>query len=132
VPSLLSVTDPIVPVPEALVTTTVAPPTDKLLPYWSFAWTVNVTVEDPSAVTDDAEALKVDCAASAVLAVPVAVKVTGEPVSDPDVTVSVFDPAVVPSVHAGEVAMPELFVVAEPDDAKDPPPEATANVTAVP
>lgn len=60
---------------------------------------------------------------------PVAVKVTGEPDNDPEVAVSVFEPAVVPNVHAGDVAMPELFVVTVPDDANDPPPDATANVT---
>lgn len=68
----------------------------------------------------------------AVPGVPVAVKVTGEPDSAPEVAVSVLDPAVVPSVQAGDVAMPELSVVTvagDPGDAKDPPPDATANVT---
>ena len=59
-------------------------------------------------------------------------KVIGEPDREPDVAVNVFDPAVVPNVHAGDVAIPELFVVTDPDDASEPPPEVTAKVTAVP
>ena len=62
-------------------------------------------------------------------AVPVAVNVTGEPDSEPEVAVRVFAPAVVPSVQAGDVATPEEFVDTTPDDARDPPPVATANVT---
>lgn len=63
--------------------------------------------------------------------VPVAVKVTGDPDSDPDVAVTVFEPAVVPSVHVPAVAMPLLFVVAFAP-VMDPPPDATANVTVTP
>jgi hypothetical protein len=64
--------------------------------------------------------------------VPVAVKVMGEPVKEPEVAVNVFDPTVVPRVHAGDVATPEEFVVTVPDDAREPPPVATAKVTEVP
>ena len=42
---------------------------------------------------------------------PVAWKVTGLPPSVPDVAVSVFAPAVVPSVHEPAVARPDAFVV---------------------
>ncbi len=64
-------------------------------------------------------------------AVPVAVKVTGEPERPLLVALSVFVPAVVPRVQLPTVAMPEEFVVAEPP-VIEPPPEATAKVTATP
>ena len=54
-------------------------------------------------------------------AVPVAVKVTGEPVSEPLVAVMVFEPAVVPRVQLPTVAMPEALVVAEPPVSEPPP-----------
>lgn len=60
---------------------------------------------------------------------PVAVNVTGDPVSDPDVAVRVFDPAVVPRVQAGDVAMPDESVVTVPDAASEPPPLPTAKMT---
>ena len=63
---------------------------------------------------------------------PVAVKVTGDPVRPDEVAVSVFEPAVVPSVHAGDVAMPDASVVTVPEGASEPPPDATVNVTDVP
>ena len=59
---------------------------------------------------------------------PVAVKVTGEPVRPVLVALSVFVPAVVPRVQLPTVAMPEAFVVAEPP-VIEPPPDATAKVT---
>jgi hypothetical protein len=65
-------------------------------------------------------------------AVPVAVKVTGEPLNVPLVAVSVFAPAVVPSVQAGLVAMPAPSVVAVPLEPKMPEPVATAKVTDTP
>ena len=64
-------------------------------------------------------------------AVPVAEKVTGEPVRPAFVTVSVLAPAVVPSVQEPTVAMPLLFVVAVAVVTL-PPPLATTNVTLVP
>jgi hypothetical protein len=64
--------------------------------------------------------------------VPVAVKVTGDPASPEAVAVSAFAPAVVPRVHAGDVAIPESSVVTTPEVASDPPPLATAKVTDVP
>jgi hypothetical protein len=65
-------------------------------------------------------------------AVPVAVKVNGEPVRVPLVAVKVFDPAVVPNVQLSTVAIPLALVVTEPTPDTDPPPEATANVTLTP
>jgi hypothetical protein len=65
-------------------------------------------------------------------AVPVAVKVMGEPLNDPLVAVSVLAPAVVPRVQAGLVAMPALSVVTALLEAIEPPPVATANVTDTP
>ncbi len=59
-------------------------------------------------------------------------KVIGEPDRPVEVAVRVLAPATVPRVHAGEVAMPEPLVVTAPDDASEPPPDATANVTATP
>ena len=64
-------------------------------------------------------------------AAPVAVKVTGEPVSPGLVAVRVLAPAVVPSVQLPTVAMPEALVVAAAP-VTEPPPEATAKVTATP
>ena len=64
-------------------------------------------------------------------AVPVAVKVSGEPVRPGLVAVSVLAPAVVPSVQLPTVAMPDALVVADAP-VTEPPPEATAKVTATP
>ena len=69
---------------------------------------------------------------AAVPAVPVAVKVTGEPERLPDVAVSVLLPAVVPKVHVGAVAIPLLLVVTVLLPLRLPPPVAIANVTLVP
>ena len=63
--------------------------------------------------------------------VPVAVNVTGEPVSDPLVAVIVFDPAVAPRVQLPTVAMPPAFVVTD-ELVTEPPPVPTANVTETP
>jgi hypothetical protein len=63
---------------------------------------------------------------------PVAVNVTGLPVRDPEVAVSVLVPAVVPSVQLVTAAIPLLFVVTAVVGTTVPPPDATANVTLVP
>ena len=68
---------------------------------------------------------------SSVPAVPVAVKVTGEPDSPLPVAVRVFVPAVVPSVQLPTVAIPLLLVVAVKPVA-EPPPDATAKVMVMP
>jgi hypothetical protein len=62
---------------------------------------------------------------------PVAVNVTGEFVSNSFVAVSVFDPAVGPSIQLPTVAIPFASVVADAP-VTDPPPEATAKVTLTP
>src|SRR5207237_312502 len=64
-------------------------------------------------------------------AVPVAVKVTGLPASDPDVAVKVFAPAVALRVQLPTVATPLALVVWLPPVIV-PFPGATANVTATP
>jgi hypothetical protein len=64
--------------------------------------------------------------------VPVAVKVTGEPVSPATVAVSVFAPAVVPKVQSGLVAIPALSVLTAFEDAIDPAPPLTLKVTPTP
>ena len=61
-------------------------------------------------------------------AVPVALKVTGDPVRPALVAVSVFEPAAVPSFQLPTVAMPEASVFAF-QPVIDPPPEPTAKVT---
>ena len=66
---------------------------------------------------------------AAVPAVPVAVKVTGLPESDPELAVRVFEPAVAPNVQLPTVAMPLPLVVWLPPVIV-PFPGATANVTA--
>jgi hypothetical protein len=65
-------------------------------------------------------------------AVPVAVIVTGEPLNPADVARSVFTPAVVPNVHAGLLATPELSVVTTPLDPSVPEPGLNSKVTATP
>src|SRR5438093_5459160 len=65
-------------------------------------------------------------------AVPVAVNVTGLPVSPVEVAVSEFGAAVGPSVHDVTAATPLAFVVTGVVGVTAPPPDATANVTLTP
>jgi hypothetical protein len=65
-------------------------------------------------------------------AVPVAVKVMGEPLRLPLVTVIVLAPAVAPKVQAGLIAIPALSLVTALLEAIEPPPVATAKVTDTP
>src|SRR5205823_6148052 len=65
-------------------------------------------------------------------AVPVAVNVTGLPVSDPDVAVSVFDPAVALRVHEGRAAVRSDLVLTGVVGVTVPLPAAGVNVTATP
>ena len=65
-------------------------------------------------------------------AIPVAVNVTGLPESPDAVAVSVFVPAVVPSVQLVTEAIPLELVVTALVGTTVPPPEATANVTLTP
>src|SRR5207302_1277512 len=99
-------------------------------PFASFTITDRGVLTAVLAVADWLVALFAAIAA-AVPAVPVAVKVTGLPVSDPDVAVRVLLPAVALSVQLPTVAMPLPFVVWLPPVIV-PFPGATANVTATP
>ena len=63
--------------------------------------------------------------------VPVALKVTGLPVSPLADAESVLEPAVFPSVHAVAAATPLASVVTGVGSTA-PPPDATANVTETP
>ena len=67
-------------------------------------------------------------------AVAVAVKVMGEPESEPDVAVSVllFVPALVPRVHVPDEAIPLASVICEVVLTIEPPPVATAKLTLTP
>src|SRR5437773_2694617 len=119
----------VLPEPEA-ASTTVAPGIG--FPAASLAVTVIVDAPLPAEM-DVGAATTVDCAASTVPAVPVAVKVTGFPVMpDPAaIAVSVFVPALAPSVQLSTVATPAALVVWEAPVTL-PPPEATAKVTLAP
>src|SRR2546426_926703 len=64
--------------------------------------------------------------------VPVAVNVTGLPVSPLDVAVSVFGPAVGPRVHSAEVRRAVVAGGTGGVGNHDKPPDATAKVTATP
>src|SRR5439155_997696 len=65
-------------------------------------------------------------------AVPVAVKVSGLPVSVPDVTVRVFGPAVGPNVQEVTAVIPFAPVATGVVGLTVPAPDATANVTVTP
>ena len=74
-----------------------------------------------------------DCTAIWVgaLAVPLAVKVTGDPPRPATVAVSVLAPALAPSVQLVRVATPFVSLATVPG-LRLPPPAVTANVTVVP
>ena len=129
-PLWLSVTAPRLPEPEDFVIVTVAPPLLRSLPFASLACTVSTCVLVPLAVTLALDGVKVDRAALAPPGVPVAVKVT-DPLMPAAVAVSVFAPAIVPSVQLPTVATPKASVVGVSPVA-EPPPEATAKVTTTP
>src|SRR5205823_674716 len=116
------------PLPAAGVNVTATPPTG--FPFASFTITDGGDVTAVPAVADWLVGLFAAIAAAAP-AVPVAVNVTGLPVSDPDVAVRVLLPAVARSVQVPAVAMPLPFVVWLPPVIV-PFPGATANVTATP
>jgi hypothetical protein len=73
--------------------------------------------------------LRAICAAGPAL--PVAVKVTGEPLRLPLLAVRVLAPAVAPNVQLPTAAMPAALVVAG-EPVAEPPPEATVKVTPTP
>src|ERR1019366_7827178 len=116
------------PPPEAPANVTLTPAT--ALPFASFTITLGaVATAEPAAALWLFPAFRAICIA--VPAAPVAVNVTGDPVSPVDVAVIVFVPAVVPSVQLPTVAIPLVFVVCVPL-VMLPPPEATTKVTLTP
>src|SRR5689334_14537443 len=128
VASVVSIALTTLPPPEATANVTIAPAAALL--NWSRAITLGAVATFVLTVAVWAlPALSASCVAAP--AVPVAVNVTGLPVNPADVAVSVFDPAVVPSVHDPTVAIPLPLVGCEPP-ATLPPPVATAKVTVTP
>ena len=118
----------IVPLPGATANVTVTPVTG--FPFASLTITDGGALTAVPAVADWLVGLFAAIVAPAP-AVPVAVNVTGLPVSDPEVAVNVFGPAVALSVQLPTVAMPLPLVVWLPPVIV-PFPGATANVTATP
>jgi hypothetical protein len=116
------------PPPVATANVTLTPLTTLLLT--SFTITLGAVATAEPAVDDcPLPAFTEICVAAP--AVPVAVNITGDPVSEPLVAVIVFDPAIAPNVQLPTVAMPLAFVVAV-NPVPDPPPLATTNVTDTP
>src|SRR5712671_3085039 len=119
VPLLLSVTEPIVPVPDCFVIATVDPPLVKLFPLTSFAWTVNTCVLLPFAVMLELAGANVDCAASAAPGVYVTVACVWLPVplftGDPaNVATNTPLPVAVGDVTVACVWLPPPLLTAEP------------------
>src|SRR5437016_307547 len=129
-PLLLAVWVPpvIVPSPGATANVTATPVTG--FPFASLTITDGGALTAVPAVADWLVGLFAAIVAPAP-AVPVAVNVTGLPVSDPEVAVNVFGPAVALSVQLPTVAMPLPLVVWLPPVIV-PFPGATANLTATP
>src|SRR5207248_7466695 len=127
-PVLAGVVGVTVPLPAAGVNVTATPPTG--FPFASFTITDGGDVTAVPAVADWLVGLFAAIVA-AVPAVPVAVNVTGLPVSDPELAVKLFEPAVALSVQLPTVATPLPSVVWLPPVIV-PFPGATANVTATP
>ena len=97
------------------------------MPLLSFAVTVRVLNDVPAVAVPGPVTSKT----LPLPAAPVAVKVSGLPVKEPLVAVSVLLPAVDPKVQLVIVAIPEFDVVADVPLAL-PPPVATAKVTLAP
>src|SRR5207247_1407413 len=118
-----------VPPPEATANVMLTPAT--ALPFTSRTITDGSTATGvPAVAVWLLPALIAICVAAP--AVPVAVNVTGLPVSPLAVAVRVFGPAVGARVHEVTVAMPLASVVTGVVGLTVPPPEATPNVTATP
>src|SRR5207249_863033 len=117
------------PPPDATANVTLTPPTG--LPFASRTITDGSIATAVPAVADwlfpPLSAIEL-----AAPVVPVAVKVTGLPVSPLAVAVSEFGPTVGPSVHDVTAAIPFPPVVTGVVGLTVPPPEATANVTLTP
>jgi hypothetical protein len=94
---------------------------------------VSVAALEPElAVIVPGAAVRVDRLALGAPAMPVAVNVTGLPLSVPEVAVSAFVPATVPRVQETAVAMPLAFVDTGVVGFTVPPPAVTAKVTGTP
>lgn len=117
-----------VPPPLAIANVTVVPLTT--LPKASVTFTLGGAA---TFVLTVADCVVLDCAAmvTATPAVPVALNVTGLPVRPDTVAVTLFAPAVVPTVHELSVAIPLALVTTLVDEML-PPPLAMANVTVTP
>jgi len=95
--------------------------------------TVMVAALEPVlAVMDPGAAATSDRLALGAAALPVAMKMTGLPLTPVEAAVSVFAPAVFPRVHEVTLAIPLAFVVSAVVGFTVPPPEVTANVTETP
>src|SRR5439155_778625 len=117
------------PPPDAAAHVTVTPATG--FPFASRTITDGaISTAVPAVAVWPLPALMAICVAAP--AVPVAVKVTGLPVSPVDVAVSEFGPAMGPKVHEVTSAIPLAFVVTGVVGVTEPPPDATANVTVTP
>src|SRR5947208_2605497 len=118
-----------VPEPDATANVTLTPATG--FPFASRTITDGaISTAVPAVAVWPLPALMAICVAAP--AVPVAVKVTGLPVSPVDVAVSEFGPAVGPKVHEVTSAIPLAFAVTGVVGVTQPPPDATANVTVTP
>ena len=91
-----------------------------------------VALEPVLAVMDPGVAATSDRPALGAAARPVALKMTGLPLSPDETAVSVFVSAFVPSVHEVTVAMPLALVVTGVVGTTVPLPAAAANVTDTP
>src|SRR5881275_3418332 len=115
------------PGPAAITAVTVVPLSLAELPFASWSWTTGCWANaTPFCALLDGAVVSASFVAAP--AVPVAVKVTGLPVSPLDVAVRVFVPAVVLRVQLPTVAIPLPFVVWVPPVTL-PLPAAGANVT---
>src|SRR5205807_8065836 len=125
------VAPPSVPPPEAIRTPTAIPACFTGLPDPSCSWITGCCWKaiPLCTVPDGCVAIARRVAEPAV---PVALKVTGLPASDPEAAVNVFGPAVGPRVHAVAAATPSAPVVTGLVGLTLPPPVPGANVTATP
>ena len=121
----------IAPPPFVSVNVTVAPLTP--LPCASVTFALGGALTDAPACAD-CDVTEFDTNADAAPGVPVALNVTGLPLSPAAVAVTVFAPAVAPSVQLVNVAIPLAFVLTLAGVAGTitPPPTVRVNVTTTP
>jgi hypothetical protein len=120
------------PEPPVAVSVKVTLKPETTLPCESLTITDGAATAEPTDAVCDVALFAVKLAATS--AVPVAVNVTGLPLSPLTVAETVLAPAVVPSVQVVSAAMPAPFVVTVPPLAGDvvPLPPVTVKVTTVP